>query len=234
MVRENESRVPDRVQHSIPDSVAVVGIGGVGSWLSLFLSEFEGMKRMGLFDSDVVEKSNLERTPFKRDQIGTNKAEAMKELIMERRPDIEVSCFDNLTEENEKILNLYKMKIASCDGVEPRNIVLRYKNGISSGYDITEECDHLSVGEEGPIWDVDGEGGYSIQPSWSVPAVLTAILTIYQIAQGERPINLSASVKEFLVRGVNDKLMFYPEPQDDSIAEEEKEDDNSRGLGELF
>lgn len=227
----DESRVPDRVQHNIPNSVAIVGVGGVGSWFALFVSEFEDVERVGLFDSDDLERSNLERTPYKRSQIGGNKAEAMKKLIKERR-DIDVHAYGHLTEANKGTLNLYKLKVACCDNVDARNIVLENENGVSSGYDITEEVDHISVSEEGPIWDVDTDDGYTIDPSWSVPAVLTAILTLYQIGQDTRPINMSGAIQEFFVRGVNDKLMFHPTPQEDNIKQEDEEE--SGELGSLF
>lgn len=219
----DSSRVPDRVKHEIPTSVAIVGIGGVGSWLSLFISEFENVERIALFDSDVIEKSNLERTPFKISQLGDNKAVAMKQLIKERREDVVVRTYGNLYESNKRLLNMYKLRVVCADGVAVRNMVLKFDNSIASAYDVDEEKDHITVHEEGGIFSVDDEdgGNYTIQPSWSVPAVLVAILTLYQIGQDTRPIDMSARVKELFTRGVNGKLKFHLDPQDNSIAEEE-------------
>lgn len=221
----------------MPKTVCVVGVGGVGSWLALFLSEFKDVERIGLYDDDVVDESNLERTPFKRSHIGESKTEAMKELIEERRNDLIVQTYGNLAENNKGTLNMYDMQIASCDGVEPRNIVLEHENGISAGYDITEEKDNITVSEQGPIWSVGEEpDGYTIEPSWSVPAVLTATLTVYMIGRDLRPMNLTSCIKDHFTRGVNDHVKFHTEPQDESVESEESDDkeEEADSLGALF
>lgn len=217
-----ERRVPERVQEEIPESVAIVGVGGVGSWMALFISQMKDVKRIALFDADVVEESNLERTPFKSSHISEEKTEAMKDLIEERRGDVIVKKYGNLTDDNKQLLNMYEMSIACADSIEARNIVLRRDNSVSAGYDVTEEYDHISVHESGEIWTTEegGADGYTIEPSWSVPAVLVAILTLYQIGQDTRPIDISGKLREFMVRGVNGRLMFEPEPTEDSIEGE--------------
>lgn len=73
----------------VPESAAVLGAGGIGSWVALFLS-LVGVKRLVIIDPDKIEEHNLNRTPYTQGQIGEAKAIAIAQLIFERRPDIEV------------------------------------------------------------------------------------------------------------------------------------------------
>jgi molybdopterin/thiamine biosynthesis adenylyltransferase len=52
--------------------VAIVGAGGVGSWLALLLSRVN-IKKIYLYDHDVVDESNIAGQLFSRDQVGGNK-----------------------------------------------------------------------------------------------------------------------------------------------------------------
>lgn len=68
--------------------LAIIGIGGTGSWLSSQLLGL-GFKDLVLIDSDIVEASNLSRQFFFRKQIGVNKVDALKENLE--------SQFDNIS-----------------------------------------------------------------------------------------------------------------------------------------
>ena len=68
----------------IPQKVTVVGLGGIGSWVALDMA-IAGVPNLVLIDSDSIEKHNLNRTPFKDIQVGMNKADAVNQLILERR-----------------------------------------------------------------------------------------------------------------------------------------------------
>lgn len=208
-----ESRIPDRVRRNIPSSVAVVGVGGIGSWIALFFSEFSEVSKIALFDSDTLERSNLERTPYKMEHLGEQKTEAMKELIEERRRNIEVLAYGDIEEGNKSLLNFYDLKIAGADSVEARNLVLRQDNSISAGYDVDEETDHLTVSEDSQIWAVDDDGGgYTIDPSWSAPAVMGAWLVVWGTITGKRPLDISTSLElGYKPKGGNNRAVFKPD-----------------------
>src|SRR5438105_3097278 len=70
---------------TLPSAVAVVGCGGVGSWIGYFLA-LAGVPKLYLFDSDKVSESNLNRMPFGPEDIGRTKPEALKRLILRSRP----------------------------------------------------------------------------------------------------------------------------------------------------
>lgn len=69
--------------------VGVAGLGGLGSNIALSLARV-GVARLVLADFDIVEPSNLNRQQYLIRHIGMKKTEAIKELIGEINPFVEV------------------------------------------------------------------------------------------------------------------------------------------------
>jgi tRNA A37 threonylcarbamoyladenosine dehydratase len=106
--------------------VAVVGIGGVGSWVCEALAR-SGVARLTLIDMDHVAESNVNRqlhatTP----SIGKSKVQAMKERIALINPNCEVVMIDEfVTPENwldmSKTLKLpLNALVDACDQVKAK------------------------------------------------------------------------------------------------------------------
>jgi sulfur carrier protein ThiS adenylyltransferase len=95
-------------------SAIVIGVGGIGSWIALDLALL-GVGTLVIIDPDKLESSNLNRTLFKLDQIGSYKTIAIKDLIAERRPDtIVITVEDHF---QTPILNKYEVDyIFRCYG----------------------------------------------------------------------------------------------------------------------
>lgn len=75
--------------------VAVVGVGGVGSWAAEALAR-SGVGRLTLIDMDHVAESNINRQIHALDtSLGMSKIEAMRERIMHIHPDCQVICVDD-------------------------------------------------------------------------------------------------------------------------------------------
>ena len=72
------------VSFNPPNTVCIIGVGGVGGWVA-FKFPLIGINNIILVDPDVLEESNLNRLPYKADQVGMHKVHAMTELIRERR-----------------------------------------------------------------------------------------------------------------------------------------------------
>ena len=66
-------------------TVAVCGLGGLGSNISIALSR-AGIGKLILIDFDKVDISNLHRQQYKADQIGKNKTDALSENLKEIAP----------------------------------------------------------------------------------------------------------------------------------------------------
>ena len=98
--------------------VAVVGLGGVGSWLVEALAR-SGVGRLTLIDADDLCVSNTNRQlPALAGQYGRNKAEAMAERCRAINPEIAVEpILDFLTPSNlEALLGRgYDLVIDACD-----------------------------------------------------------------------------------------------------------------------
>lgn len=70
---------------SIPSGVAVIGCGGVGSWLAYFLA-LAGVTDLWLFDFDKISESNLNRFPLGPEAVGKSKSVALSDAIKLLRP----------------------------------------------------------------------------------------------------------------------------------------------------
>lgn len=65
---------------NVPNHVAVVGCGGVGSWAALFLA-LAGVPLLTLYDHDTIDFPNLNRLPMGRDFLNHAKATALAVTI---------------------------------------------------------------------------------------------------------------------------------------------------------
>ena len=78
--------------------VAVVGIGGVGSWAAEALAR-SGIRRLTLIDMDHVAESNINRQVHAlTSTVGMAKIDAMRERIAQINPQCEVQCIDAFVE----------------------------------------------------------------------------------------------------------------------------------------
>ena len=73
--------------------IGVAGLGGLGSNIALSLARV-GVKKLVLADFDVVEPSNLNRQQYFVRHIGMQKTQALKELINDVNPFVEVETHD--------------------------------------------------------------------------------------------------------------------------------------------
>ena len=80
--------------------VAVAGLGGLGSHVSVFLAR-AGVGHLHLVDFDKVDMTNLNRQHYFISHLGMDKTEALKEQLLQINPwlDIKTSC-ERVTEEN--------------------------------------------------------------------------------------------------------------------------------------
>ena len=72
--------------------VAICGLGGLGSAISLILAR-AGVGKLILIDFDKVDITNIHRQQYKAFQIGMEKTVAMKENLMEISPYTEVEIY---------------------------------------------------------------------------------------------------------------------------------------------
>ena len=110
-------------QQKLKDSsVLVIGTGGLGSPVALYLAA-AGIGRIGLVDFDVVDKSNLQRQIIHSlDTIGELKIESARARMLGLNPGIQVDVYDEpFTSENAmRIATGYDIIIDGTDNFPTR------------------------------------------------------------------------------------------------------------------
>ncbi|KAI5676574.1 hypothetical protein M9H77_07524 [Catharanthus roseus] len=100
----------ERIRHF---SVAIVGIGGVGSVAAEMLTRC-GIGRLLLYDYDKVELANMNRLFFRPEQVGMTKTDAAVQTLSDINPDV--------------VLESYTLNITTVQGFETFTSSLRNKS----------------------------------------------------------------------------------------------------------
>ncbi len=167
---------------TIPGSITIAGLGGIGSWFAIDVA-MSGVENLYLFDPDVLEESNRNRLPFCQSSINRPKVEVVKEYIQAIRPEaIVVAIQDKLGGILLDIQLSVSEVIIDCTD-SPRAQFTIYntckkagKTYIRAGYDGTR----IMVTSVVSGWiktDVEEEN-YQVNPSWVVPAQVVAALAV--------------------------------------------------------
>ena len=106
--------------------VAVVGIGGVGSWAVEALAR-SGVGKLTLIDFDHIAESNINRQIHALDDtLGMSKVQAMQQRIAQINPQCEVQCVDEfVTPENWPVIlngNVTAV-IDACDQIKAKTVM---------------------------------------------------------------------------------------------------------------
>jgi tRNA A37 threonylcarbamoyladenosine dehydratase len=111
--------------------VAVVGIGGVGSWAAEALTR-SGIRELTLIDLDHVSESNINRQVHALDAtMGQAKVLAMRDRIVQINPDCQVTCIEEF--------------------VEPGNWPELLPHGVSA---VIDACDHVKAKIAMAVWAI--------------------------------------------------------------------------------
>lgn len=105
--------------------VLIVGVGGLGSPIALYLAG-AGVGCIGLMDDDVVSISNLQRQVlYSENELGKAKAICAAERIASLNSEITIRCYPTrLTKENaQEIISQYDVIVDGCDNFATRYII---------------------------------------------------------------------------------------------------------------
>ncbi|MGN1354047.1 MAG: HesA/MoeB/ThiF family protein [Alloprevotella sp.] len=105
--------------------VLIVGVGGLGSPISLYLAG-AGVGHIGLVDDDVVSPSNLHRQVlYTTAETGQSKAAQAAQRLTALNPEVEIKALAvRLTEDNaEEIVRDYDIVVDGCDNYATRYII---------------------------------------------------------------------------------------------------------------
>jgi molybdopterin/thiamine biosynthesis adenylyltransferase len=188
-------------------SVLVLGVGGLGSPVAMYLSG-AGVGRLGLVDSDRVDLSNLQRQIVHPDKArGRSKAEVGAERVRELNPNVDVVAYD-VHLDNDNAMEIIKPYDIVIDGTD--NFQTRYLAN-DAAYLLGKPLVHGSIFRfEGQVSDfVPGQGCYrclypeppppGLVPSCSAAGVLSVLPGVIGTIQAVEAIKLIVGVGKPLV-----------------------------------
>ncbi|MGH4123494.1 MAG: sulfur carrier protein ThiS adenylyltransferase ThiF [Clostridium sp.] len=105
---DNINTIPmDEISEKLKNAVVgIAGLGGLGSNVAVSLTRI-GIGKLILVDFDKVDKSNLNRQQYFLRHIGMYKTEALKEILNDINPDIELETTNVFVDETN-IEGLFK------------------------------------------------------------------------------------------------------------------------------
>jgi len=107
----------------LDSKVLMLGAGGLGSPAALYLAA-AGVGQIGIIDSDVVDRSNLQRQILHTDErVGDPKTESARQTLNALNPDIEIEEF-NTRLDSENVLDIFEGYDLIVDGGD--NFPTRY------------------------------------------------------------------------------------------------------------
>jgi adenylyltransferase/sulfurtransferase len=109
----------------IESKVLVIGAGGLGSPVALYLA-LAGVGTIGIIDFDVVDRSNLQRQILHQtDDIGKRKVVSARETLLAHNPNVEVVTHEEpITSENAfEIIDQYDIVVNGADNFATRYLV---------------------------------------------------------------------------------------------------------------
>ena len=109
----------------IEASVLIIGAGGLGSPVALYLA-LAGVGKIGIVDFDVVDRSNLQRQILHQTaDIGKAKVQSAKETLLAHNPNINVVTHETpITSDNAfEIISQYDIVVNGADNFATRYLV---------------------------------------------------------------------------------------------------------------
>lgn len=165
----------------------IVGLGGIGNWVALDLALSGKVDIIHLIDPDKVEESNLNRTIFRYCDIGCHKVDAVKYQILERRANVIIETYKELT--NPVLLEkLLKETIGDNSIYNPYTLIMDCRDDIFDDlYDFN--CKLYKCGYDGTSITIDGNprltkvftqrgGSYSVIPSYIGSSQIVAAIAV--------------------------------------------------------
>ena len=101
LLKRNVKGISEKLKKA---KVCILGLGGLGSNVAVLLAR-AGIAYLKLVDFDIVEASNLNRQQYRISHIGMKKTEAIRTIIKEINPFVEVKTLD-IKVDRENILSV--------------------------------------------------------------------------------------------------------------------------------
>lgn len=106
-------------------SVLLVGVGGLGSAISTYLTA-AGIGNLGIIDADILEEHNLPRQVlYSQDKVGLPKVLAAEERLKSLNSEVSIKCYPEFIDETntDKIISQYDVVVDGTDNYTARMFV---------------------------------------------------------------------------------------------------------------
>jgi len=175
----------ERLNLDIPSVASVVGVGGTGFWVAIFLA-MSGTEHLILVDPDVLEESNRNRLPVES-RLGLRKVTLCANFINRIRT-CRIEQHQIKIESPEDCEILRGTVFCCTDSLKSQQLIYAYckKNHLQyfrCGYDGT----YLNVSNAFPLtFEEEPERtGYQFVPSWVVPCVIAAAASVFSACKAK-------------------------------------------------
>lgn len=189
-------------QKIVNSRVIVVGLGGLGSPVTMYLAA-AGVGHLVLCDDDQVDLSNLQRQIIHNtDAIGLDKVNSAKDALLKINPEIEISCFNYRLDDAEltKQVGLADVVVDASDNFTTRFLInkisLKTQTPLVSGAAIKTEgqvsvfnqhpdspCYHCLYQDTGKEMDTSCSENGILAPVVGIIGSIQALETLKVIAQ---------------------------------------------------
>ena len=196
-------------------SVLLIGTGGLGSPLALYLAA-AGVGHIGLVDFDVVDESNLQRQIVHgTGTVGVRKTESAKRRLADLNPNVEVTTYETqITAENAfELMRPYDVIVDGTDNFPTRyltndaSVMLGKPNVYGSIFRFEGQATVFSPKDGGPCYRClyPEPPPPGLVPSCAEGGVLGVLPGVIGTIQATEAIKLLAGIGETLVG----RLMLY-------------------------
>jgi tRNA A37 threonylcarbamoyladenosine dehydratase len=175
-------------------SILVCGCGGVGYWVAKFAA-MSGIETLYLYDNDVFEEHNLNRIDLPTGVIGKNKAHVTKLVINELRPLTSVYSFPYKLSETNVMKADWFIDCTDILKTQLTNQDIAKSKGMKY-FKVGYNGEHISLSNAVGEWG-EAVDGYTIIPSWVVPASTIAALAVAKIMKYTKG-EISVDIKTLL------------------------------------
>lgn len=129
-------------------TVGVIGVGGVGSWVGQQLALL-GVQGLYLYDHDVVDIHNLNRSVFREDDVGKPKVNVFSNFCYELNPAVKVLPSNVQITSVREIPNDINILFSAVDNVETRLLLQKWAK--ASGKRLVIDCGTSVSTTEGTV-----------------------------------------------------------------------------------
>ena len=77
------------------ETVLVIGVGTLGGFTAEAIASIESTEKLVIIDPDIVEQKNLRNSIYRQIDVGSAKVDALKDIILQQRPDLEIWAFQS-------------------------------------------------------------------------------------------------------------------------------------------